>query len=346
VLDVLYYPVSAVMWVWHTLFAMVLGPSSGIAWALSVVFLVLTLRAIMIKPFLVQMRSARAMRALAPEMAALRKRHGSDRRALAEETQKLQRAHGVSPLGALVPALIQVPVFLALLHVLRYFNRPGLTFEQNAAIANYVFGPDQVRSFLEARLFGAPLSAWVRMPQDLLDSFGRHVDRIDVVAVAVPLMVLAAVATHFTARASLRQQANAAPVEEAAVTGSTEAAMKFMRYTPWIFPLGVLFGGLFAAFPVAILLYWLTNNLWTLVQQHIVFRKLEAEEARRPDVAAPVVVPEPAAPEPVSLEAVPALRPGAKPVGRTAQVRRPTNSSSRTGGKAASGRRAAARRGH
>ena len=140
-LDVLYYPVSAVMWLWHKIFASVLGPSSGLAWALSVVFLVLTLRALMIKPFLLQMRSARAMRALSPQLAELRKRHGDDRKRLAEETQKLQRAHGVNPLGALIPALIQVPVFLALLHVLRYFNRPGLTFEQNAAIPNYVFGP-------------------------------------------------------------------------------------------------------------------------------------------------------------------------------------------------------------
>ena len=281
-LDVLYYPVSALMWVWHTLFALVLGPSSGLAWALSVVFLVLTLRALMIKLFLVQMRSARAMRALSPQLTELRKRYGDDRRRLAEETQKLQRTHGVNPLGALVPALIQVPVFLALLHVLRYFNRPGLTFEQNAAIPNYVFGPAQVRSFLEARLFGAPLSAWIRMPQDLLDSFGRHVDRIDVVVVAVPLMVLAAVATHLTARASLRQQGTAAPVE--AATGPTDTAMRIMRATPWIFPLGVLLGGLFAAFPVAILLYWLTNNLWTLVQQRIVFRRFAAEDAARPVV--------------------------------------------------------------
>ena len=212
-LDVLYYPVSAVMWVWHTLFALVFGP--GPAWALSVVFLVLTLRALMIKPFLAQMRAAQAMRALSPQLAELRKRHGDDHHRLAEETRALQRAHGVSPLGALAPALIQVPVFLALLHVLRYFNRPGLTFEQNAAIPNYVFGPAQVRSFLEARLLGAPLSAWVHMPQELLDSFGGHVDRIDIVAVAVPLMVLAAVATHLTARASLRQQATAAPVEAA-----------------------------------------------------------------------------------------------------------------------------------
>src|SRR6185503_15857857 len=270
--------------------------------------------ALMIKPFLAQMRSARAMRALSPQLAELRKRHGSDRRRLAEETQKLQRAHGVNPLGALAPALIQLPVFLALLHVLRYFNRPGLTFEQNAAIPNYVFGPAQVRSFLEARLFGAPLSAYVRMPQELLDSFGHHVDRIDVIAVAVPLMVLAAVATHFTARASLRHQASAVPLEEAAATGSTELAMQFMRWSPWIFPLGVLLGGLVAAFPVAILLYWLTNNLWTLVQQRIVFRRLAAEEAARPvPVVVPVsVVPESVAPEPVV--AAPALRPGAKPL--------------------------------
>ena len=343
-LDVLYYPVSAVMWVWHTLFALVLGPSSGVAWALSVVFLVLTLRALMIKPFLVQMRSARAMRALTPQMTVLRARHGDDRRTLAEETQKLQRAHGVNPLGALAPALIQVPVFLALLHVLRYFNRPGLSFEQNAAIPNYVFGPAQVRSFLEARLFGAPLSAYVRMPQELLDSFGGHVDRIDVVAVAVPLMVLAAVATHLTARASLRNNASAVPLEGAAATGSAEMAMKFLRLTPWIFPLGVLLGGLVAAFPVAILLYWLANNLWTLAQQHVVFRKLAEEEARRPAVVAE--------PEPVPAEPAPGPepRPGPKPVAARPMThqqaeRRPTSAAARTGGKAAAGRRATARRG-
>jgi YidC/Oxa1 family membrane protein insertase len=270
------------------------------------------------------------MRALSPQLAQLRRTYGDDRRRLAEETQKLQREHGVNPLGALAPALMQVPVFLALLHVLRYFNRPGLTFEQNAAISNYVFGPAQVRSFLEARLFGAPLSAWVRMPQELLDSLGGRVDRIDVVVVAVPLMLLAAVATHLTARASLREQATAAPVEAAA--GSTDTAMQIMRIMPWLFPLGVLFGGLFAAFPVAILLYWLTNNLWTLVQQRIVSRRFDAEEAGRPAVTTSV--------EPSPVPQPPAgPRPGLKP------FRHRTSAASRTGGRAAAGRRAAARRG-
>ena len=109
-----------------------------------------------------------------------------------------------------------------------------------------------------------------------------------------------------------------------------------MRATPWIFPLGVLLGGLLAAFPVAILLYWLTNNLWTLVQQRIVFRRLAAEEARP---AGPGRVPEPVVPESVAAGPAvpaPALRPGAKPA---RPRRRPTSAASRTGGKAAAGRR-------
>ena len=126
---------------------------------------------------------------------------------------------------------------------------------------------------------------------------------------------------------------------EAAV-GPTDVAIRVMRATPWIFPLGVLLGGLFAAFPIAILLYWLTNNLWTLVQQRIVFRRLATEEAPRP---VPIVVLEPVVPEPVvpePAEPAPTLLPGAKPL----TARRRTSAASRTGGKAAAGRHGGTRR--
>jgi YidC/Oxa1 family membrane protein insertase len=302
VLNVVYYPVSAVMWFWHQVFGLVLGPGSGVAWALSVVFLVLTLRAIMIRPVLAQMRSARTMRTLAPHLAELRRKHGTDRQRLAAETQKLHKEHGVSPLGGCLPMLLQLPVFIGLLHVLRYFNRPGLTFEQNAGIPNYAFSPDLVRSFLEARLFGAPLSAYVAMPQDLLDSFGgAAVERWHVYVVAVPLMVLAAVATHFTARWSVRQQ------QEALVGNDNPQAAQmagFMKLTPWIFPLGAILGGLFFQFPIAILVYWLANNGWTFAQQHLIGKKLDREAER-----APVVVR--AAPAETRARAP---KPGQKPV--------------------------------
>jgi len=298
VLDPVYHVVSALMWFWHEVFALLLGPASGIAWALSVVFLVLTLRAVMIKPFLSQVRSGRVKRALAPQLAELRTRHAADPARLVRESRALQSAHGVSTLGSVLPALLQLPVFLGLLHVLRCFNRSGLSFEQNASIPNYAFAPDEVRSFLQARLFGAPLSSYVTMPQELLDSFGAHVERGDVVAVAVPLMLLAAFATHFSARHALRLQ----PLE-----GPVAAVMVWM---PWVVPMGVLVSGAFFPFPVAILLYWLTNNAWTLVQQHLAHRTepvTRAAAAATPARDAPLpAVPLPAVPLPaVPLPAVP-----------------------------------------
>jgi YidC/Oxa1 family membrane protein insertase len=283
VLDPVYFVVSGVMWCWHQLFGVLLGPASGVAWALSVVFLVLTLRALLIRPFLAQLRSGRAMRAIAPQLAQLRARHADDPARLVQETRALQQAHGVSAAGTILPALLQVPVFLGLLHVLTHFNRSGLTFEQNAALANYAFGPDEVRSFLSARLFGAPLSSYLSMPQQLLDSFGGHVDRWEVAAVAVPLMLLAAVATHFSARHSLRHQPADGPLGA------------IMRWTPWVFPLGALVGGAFFPLPIAILLYWLANNVWTLVQQWIVFRPA-ASRAPEPAVTTPAAVTSAAAP--------------------------------------------------
>lgn len=270
--DPLYLAVSAVMWAWHQAFGALLGPSSGAAWALSVVFLVLTLRALMIRPFVASVRSGHRMRAIAPQLRELRERHRDDPARLARETRALQGAHGVSALGGCLPALLQAPVFLGLLHVLHGFNQAG------GAGGNYAFAPAQVASFLDARLFGAPLSAYLSMPQDLLDSFGAPVQRWEVAAVTVPLMLLAAVATYVTARHSLAHNTVEGP------------AAAVLRWTPWIFPLGAVVGGLFFPFPVAILLYWLSNNAWTLAQQRLVHRRVQAEP---PAVAAPAPPPAP-----------------------------------------------------
>lgn len=258
--DPLYYVVSGVMWCWHQLFGSAFGPASGAAWALSVVFLVLTLRALLIRPFLAQMRSGRVMRELAPQLAELRTRHADDPARLLRETGDLQRQHGVSAGSVLLPMLLQLPVFFGLLHVLTGFH---------TGVANYAFGAAEVRSFLEARLFDVPLSAYLSMP---LDALGGPGDRVDIAIVSVPLILLAALATHLTARLSLRQQPADGPL----------AAI--MRWTPWVLPLGVLVGGAFFPFPVAILLYWLTNSAWTLAQQWLV---LGSTTAPAPGAAPP-----------------------------------------------------------
>lgn len=294
-LDVVYYPVSAVLWLWHTAFAALLGPGSGLAWVLAVVFLVATLRAAMYPLFLKQVRTQAVVKRLQPEIEALRKRYSDDRPRQVAEIQKLQRQHGVSVLAGCLPMLGQGLVFLALFHVLRSFDRTGalghlpfqstpapMTPEQNAQTPNYVFDAADVQTFLRAEFFGTPLSATLAGQPS-----------VSIAAVAGTLMALAALATHFTGRASIARQDPAA------------AQVPMLNtLTLWVFPAGVLIGG--AVLPIVILLYWVSNNAWTLAQQYLTYRWIDAETRSAPTASATT---EPNAPRPGAKP-----KPGAKPV--------------------------------
>lgn len=294
-LDVIYYPVSGIMWLWYKLFALILGPTNFFSWALSVMFLVFTLRALLYKPFVRQIRTTRQMQELQPQIKALQKKYGKDRQRMALEMQKLQREHGFNPILGCLPMLAQIPVFIGLYHVLMSFNRTqtgigrlGLSVEENRSLANYVFSATDVSHFLDANLFGAPLGATM-IQQHGLDAFTVF-SRPAVIAVAIPLMLLAGIATHLNSRASVARQS-----PEAAANPQTAMMNKLALY---IFPLGVVIGGPFL--PLAIILYWVSNNIWTFGQQHYVFGMIEKEEEEKKDEA-------------IARRAANAPAPGAKP---------------------------------
>jgi YidC/Oxa1 family membrane protein insertase len=311
VLNFIYYPVSFILWVWHEVFGFLLGPDNGIAWALSVMFLVFTLRAILYKPFVHQVRSMRRMQEFQPEIAKIRKKYGNDRQKQAEEMQRLQKDHGVNPLGGCLPVLVQVPVFIGLFHVLREFgptNNDG-----SPRTENYFFGLEEVQSFNRSDLFGAKLGNWVLQGEEFLNAAGTSV--ASMLIVMIPLMIAAGIFTHITARHSVARQ-TAAQAENP----QTAIMNRLMLY---IFPIGVVVGAPFL--PLAVLLYWVSNNLWTLGQQYVVYKRIDAEESAKREQAA--VTRQARAPrpgqKPVRPEVAegdepnkPAKRPGAKPVTR------------------------------
>jgi YidC/Oxa1 family membrane protein insertase len=302
-LDFIYYPVSGIMWLWYKMFAFVLGPKNFFAWALSVMFLVFTLRAILYKPFVRQIRTTRQMQELQPQIKALQKKYSKDRQRMALEMQKLQREHGFNPILGCLPALAQIPVFLGLYHVLRSFNRtqggfgqPELSPELNRSLGNYFFSPADVENFLHAHLFGAPIGASMTQTRGL-DAF-EVFSRPAVIAVSLPVIILAGVATYFNSRASVSRQS-----PEAAANPQTAIMNKIALY---VFPLGVVIFGPFL--PLAIILYWFANNIWTFGQQHYVFGKIEKEEeAKKQEILA--------------RRAANAPAPGAKPI----KGRKPTS---------------------
>jgi YidC/Oxa1 family membrane protein insertase len=345
VLNFIYYPVSFILWCWHKVFGAVLGADNGFAWALSVVFLVFTLRAILYKPFVSQVRSMRKMQEFQPEIAKLRTKYANDRQKQAEEMQRLQKEHGVNPVAGCLPVLVQVPVFIGLFQVLRNFT--PLNSDGSVRTENYFFGQDEVRSFIAADFLGAKLGAWPLQGEQVLREAGTSL--AGMLLVMIPLMIAAGIFTHITARHSVARQ-TAAQGENP----QTAIMNKLMLY---VFPIGVVVGAPFL--PLAVLLYWVANNLWTLGQQYVVYKRIDVEEstkreqtvavqkARAPKPGQKPVRPETPAPA-VDLDK-PSKTPGAKPVQRKTprtpkspgstggSTTAPTNGSTASGGSSANG---------
>lgn len=284
-----YYPISGILWFWHKIFSFLGGllpwvsdaDSSGIIWAFSVLFLVVTIRIMLFWPAAKQIRFSRKMQEMQPKMKELQKRYKNDREKLAVETRKLQKSEGFNPLLGCLPMFIQIPVFLGLFHVLRSFNRMGeqfgalgMTAEETRTTGNYVFNASEVQSFLDARLFGAPLSSFISQPVEQFQAFvdpGAMLDfeRWNIFVVAIPLMIVSAITTHLNARISLSHQS-----PEAAANPQAKIMNQLML---WAFPIGILVTGAF--WPLAILVYMVTNNLWTLGQQYYLYEKMAKEDS-------------------------------------------------------------------
>lgn len=264
-LDFIYYPVSFILWCWHKVFGFVFGEATAISWILGIIFLTFTVRGIMFKPFVNQVRSMKKMQDFAPEIKKVQKKYANDKQRQAQEMQKLQREHGVNPLGSCLPMLLQIPVFIGLNWVLRAFTynpHPG-----QPKADNYFFNQHDVASYVNAKLFGVNIGEAVHNSVTAIGGSGDPGWHWNVLPVALPLMIVASAATHLTARHSVARQ-------NAATTTAQTAMMN--KLTMYVFPLGVLVFG--ALFPLGLLFYWLANNGWTLMQQRLVYTKIDREE--------------------------------------------------------------------
>ncbi|GHG04308.1 MULTISPECIES: membrane protein insertase YidC [Amycolatopsis] len=273
-LDFIYYPVSFILWCWHKVFGFVFGEATAVSWILGIIFLTFTVRGIMFKPFVNQVRSMKKMQDFAPEMKKIQKKYANDRQRQAAEMQKLQREHGVNPLGSCLPMLLQIPVFIGLNHVLRAFTMPPPGGGDKTE--NYFFNQHDVHSYVSAKLFGVNLGEAVYNGVGVVSGGATNVGfHWSVLPVALPLMIVASIATHLTARHSVARQNAASATPQTAIMN---------KLTMYIFPLGVLVFG--ALFPLGLLFYWLANNGWTLMQQRLVYTKIDKEEAARKAEAA------------------------------------------------------------
>ncbi len=237
------YAVSWVLVTFHALWSNIFPADSGWAWGLAIVFLVILIRIMLIPLFVKQIKSQRNMQILQPKVKEIQKKHAGDRERQAKELQALYKETGTNPLSSCLPIIAQAPIFFALFHVLQ-----GI-----ASSKPYGVMTDQlVEQARNAKIFGAPI-------------YGTFTHRAETENPTATLWVTSILILLMTVTTFLTQRQLI--VKNSAPDNPMVQQQKILLY---IFPVIFAISGI--NFPVGVLLYWFTTNVWTMGQQFYVIR--------------------------------------------------------------------------
>jgi YidC/Oxa1 family membrane protein insertase len=208
--------------------------STGIGWGMSIVCMTIVVRAALMPLTLKQFKSMQNLAKFQPEIKRLQERFKDDKERLNQEMMKFYRENKVNPFASCLPLAAQLPVFLALFYMLRHDLRLDICPEVN---------PPGTTNPVPC---GAGGDAQFLFIPDLTDkATGGVLVTLIVLYVGSQLLstILMSTATDKTQR------------------------MIFLAL-PFVFVVFVI------NFPAGLLVYWITTNFWTIIQQTIVRKRL------------------------------------------------------------------------
>jgi YidC/Oxa1 family membrane protein insertase len=257
-LDWIYSAISWILLRWHDLWAAIGIPEVRVlgtnwTWVLAIVFLVVTVRIILFPIFVKQIKSQRAMQALQPKVKQLQEKHKGDRETLQKEMMELYKTEKANPLMGCLPMFLQIPVFLGLFHVLRRLS----PYNQSKTL--YGWTVEQFDSATHATLFTAPLPSKFGSTAAELAALQANGTAVKIIAGILVLIMMTT--TYLTSRQMILKTGWAQDPQQKMI-------QRLMLYG---IPLSLLVSG--ALFPIGVIIYWVTNNLFTLAQQQWVLRK-------------------------------------------------------------------------
>ena len=238
----------------HSLFSLIfsdpLSANAGAVWVLSIVGLVLVVRAALIPVFVKQIKSQRNMIVMQPELAKLQKKYKGktdreSREKFAAEQMALYKKTGSNPLSSCLPLLLQMPIFGGLFLTLNdaQYKKAGVAFMTE----------DLAVSFSDATLFGAKLS------ETFLTASNTAVQ------IMAAVMVVIMTATQFITQRQIMSKNQNPDVQNSQY-------MQTQKILLYVFPVIFMISGV--SFPLAVMYYWLTSNFWTMGQQYLVIRNM------------------------------------------------------------------------
>jgi YidC/Oxa1 family membrane protein insertase len=266
-LNPLYQAVAWLLVQIHSGMAPIFGADSGYSWALSIVLLTIGMRLVLFPVFVKQIRNQRAMQKVQPKMKELQAKYKNDKEQLNKEMMALWKEAGANPFSGCLPLLLQIPIFISLFHTLRQLKpQKSCTDPHQATVACYHgvpgFPQHLVASAARAKIFGVPIQASFTTSANFLHDLGGNQTSTRILCLV--LTILMGASTFITQR---QLMARNGPAE-----GQMAQQQKILLY---VFPVLFLFYGF--KFPIGVLLYWLTTNVWSMAQQSVVIKRMDVE---------------------------------------------------------------------
>jgi len=263
--------IELILVAFHSMWTFVgLDPDAGLTWILSIVGLVIVVRAALIPIFVRQIKSQRRMLEVAPQLKKIQEKYKGkkdqfSREAMSRETMELYKKTGTNPLSSCLPLLLQMPIFFGLFSV--------LNDAQHDKAGVGVFTQELANSFANSEFLGAPLKGTFIGAMN-----GEYPWQVMVIAAT---MIVLMTASQFITQLQIVSK-NMSP--------ETKASPMFrqQRIMLYLLPLVFAFSGV--AFPIGVMFYWLVSNFWTMGQQFLVIRNMptpgsEAAKAREARLA-------------------------------------------------------------
>jgi YidC/Oxa1 family membrane protein insertase len=213
------------------------GVGTPYSWGFAIILFTLIVKILTLPLNLQQARSIRATQELQPRLQELQKKYAKDKEKLAQAQMELYREHGVNPLGGCLPMLIQLPILFGLYQALYRLASTGEIVGQRFLwIPNLAF---------PTREIGIKW-AWPPAPEFI----GWEA------ALYLILPVLTVVTQIVMQRMTTSRAASQDPQQAA------------MQQTMLIMPF--MFGFITLQVPAGLTLYWVTSNLFSMIQQYFI----------------------------------------------------------------------------
>ena len=228
--------------------------SVGLQWGVSIIALTVVVRAAILPLTLRQMKSMRRLQTLSPKIKELQAKYKGDKQRQNEEMMKFYKENQVNPLGSCLPLLLQLPVFISLFYMLR----TDLKHDICPGIAKYAVENHTTVSATNCNQVDPGSAKFLFIPDLTAKATG---------AVLITLILL---------------YVGSQLASSLLMTVSADKSQRRMMIA-----LPLIFVAFIINFPAGLLVYWITTNLWTILQQFIVRRTVGPIRPPAVEAAAP-----------------------------------------------------------